>query len=173
MPYRHSRRNLRLRGWDYSSPGAYFITVCAKDRLDVFGEIVGGEMRQSEIGEIVANTWRWLPSQYPHVILDEWCVMPDHLHGILVLTDREEFPDDGSTVGDHTEPDGDRDTARRSRKAVGRLIGAFKTVSTKHVNRLRSTPRGMLWQRNFWERVIRDGAALDRIRRYIRENPAT
>jgi REP-associated tyrosine transposase len=79
-------------------------------------------------------------------VLDEWCVMPNHLHGILVLTGRG---------GSRTAPTGD-----------------FKTVSTKHINRLRNTPGAVVWQRNFWERVIRDDAEMDRIRVYIRDNPA-
>jgi REP-associated tyrosine transposase len=86
------RRTIRLSGWDYSKNGVYFVTLCAEQRECLFGEIVDGRMRLNTMGAIVANTWRWLPLQYKYVILDEWCVMPNHLHGLLVLTDRRDSP---------------------------------------------------------------------------------
>lgn len=86
MAATHGRRNLRLRRWDYARDGAYFITIATENNADMFGQVVAGEMRLNTVGEIVAENWRWLPSQYPHVTLDEWRVMPNHMHGILVPT---------------------------------------------------------------------------------------
>ncbi|NJO74384.1 MAG: transposase, partial [Leptolyngbyaceae cyanobacterium RM1_406_9] len=84
---KHHRRSIRLQGYDYSSPGAYFITVCTHQRECLFGEITDGEMRLNELGQIAANVYLWLAMQYSYVHLDAWVVMPNHLHGILVLTD--------------------------------------------------------------------------------------
>ena len=152
------RRSIRLRAWDYTSRGAYFVTICTQDRVPLFGEVRDGRMRLNEAGAIVADTWRWLSAQYTHVTLDESCVMPNHLHGFLIV----------GGGGSRTAPATNADTPS---KPVGRLIGAFKTVSTKHVNLARRSPGATVWQRNFWEHIIRDGDEIDRIRAYIRDNP--
>jgi len=159
----HRRRNLRLVGWDYSADDAYFVTLCCVDRSPLFGDIVEGEMRLNAFGELVANTWQWLPAQYPYVILDEWCVMPDHLHGILVLAGRR---------GSRTAPARHGMICTPMRKPVGRLIGAFKTVSTKRINQIRKTPRAIVWQRDFWDHIVRDETEMERIRGYVRTNAA-
>ena len=90
MPYDpeiHHRRSIRLRGYDYSQPGKYSVTICTQNKEHLFGEVVEGEMHRNELGEYVALCWEWLPRQYPYVDLDEWIVMPNHLHGIIVITD--------------------------------------------------------------------------------------
>jgi REP-associated tyrosine transposase len=131
----HHRRTIRLSGWDYSADGAYFVTVCTSDRSHLFGEIADGHMRVNALGAVVADSWRWLASQYTHVTLDDWCLMPNHLHGLLILTGRG---GSRTALTDTSTPGGD--AVMTPRKPVGRLIGAFKTVSTKHINRLRNTP---------------------------------
>ena len=167
--------------------------MCTVDREPVFGAIVHGHVRLNAIGHVVADTWRWLTVQYPYVTLDEWCVMPDHLHGILLLGGSRTAPT-GDTVttnvdapllvrsgvggsgtemgGSRTAPTGDTAITRVDlrRKPVGGLIGAFKTVSTKRINGLRKTPRALVWQRDFWDHVVRDETDLHRIRAYIRDN---
>jgi REP element-mobilizing transposase RayT len=162
MASTHGRRQLRWGRWDYWKPGSYFITISTINSADLLGQVVGARMRLNAVGQIVADTWQWLGSHYPGVTLDEWMVMPTHLHEILVLTTAAARP---KTVGD-------TNSATR-RKPVGELIGAFETRSTKPVNRLRETPGAALWQRNFWERVIRDEYELSKIREYIRRNPET
>jgi putative transposase len=156
--YIQRRRTIRLPTWDYSGDGVYFVTICTTQQLPLFGDIVNSVMRLNGFGTIVTDSWRWLASQYPYVTLDEWCLMPSHLHGILILTGRG---------GSRTAP---TVTETPPRKPLGRLIGAFKTVSTKHINQLRRTPGAVVWQRNFWERVIRDCTEMDEIRSYIRNN---
>ena len=151
-----------MRRWDYTAARAYFITVCTQHRLELFGEINDGAMRLNDTGLIVADSWQWLARQYPHVSLDEWCVMADHLHGILMLND--------PVTDVHAAATADDDPTK-SAKPLGQLIGAFKTVSTKRVNLLRETPGTVLWQRDFWERIVRDEAELNATRRYIRNNP--
>lgn len=156
-PERHHRRSIRLQGYDYTRAGAYFVTICTQNREHLFGEVVTGEMRLNEMGRIVAETWRWLATQYDYVELDEWIVMPNHLHGIIVITDN-------CRGGSRTAP-----TVKR--KPIGRLIGAFKTVSTKRINEHRGTPGFPIWQRNYYEHIIRNEDDLEAIRRYIACNP--
>ena len=166
----HQRRTVRLAGRDYSADGAYFVTVCTVDREPVFGAVVDGHVRLNALGELVAEAWRWLPMQYPYASLDEWCVMPDHLHGLLVLGGSR-FEVGGSRAapaGDVVTTNVDAPLTRR--KPVGELIGAFKTVSTKNINALRGTPGALVWQRDFWDRVVRNEDDLLRIRAYIRDN---
>jgi REP element-mobilizing transposase RayT len=86
-PSRHHRRSIRLKGYDYSQAGAYFVTLCAQGRECLFGEVVDGEMRLNDAGHIVAESWQWLATQHDYVELDEWIIMPNHLHGIIVITD--------------------------------------------------------------------------------------
>ena len=125
---------------------------------NVFGYIKNGEMVLNDIGKIIHNSWLWLSDQYDYVNLDEFVVMPNHVHGIIFLTD---MIMKGASRG-----------APTSRKPLGQLIGAFKTVSTKQINQLRNMPGRRLWQRNFYEHVIRDESDLARIREYIINNPA-
>jgi REP element-mobilizing transposase RayT len=158
-PAIHRRRSIRLQGYDYSHAGAYFVTLCTQDRECLFGDIVDGEMRLNDAGRIVANSWEWLAEQYDHVSLDEYVVMPNHAHGIIVITG-------DCRGGSRTAP------TTGIRKPIGRLIGAFKTVSTKRINELRENGGTKLWQRNYWEHIVRNEPELNRIREYIHNNPA-
>ena len=145
-PNKHHRRSIRLNGYDYSQAGAYFVTIVAYQRECLFGDVVDGKMMLNDFGNIVAETWQWLEKQYPYVGLETWVVMPNHFHGILVIRDDNSRGD--SRIAPTTEP--------MKRKPLGRLIGAFKTVSTKQINILRDTPGSPVWQRNYYERIIRD-----------------
>jgi len=89
MPYdptRHHRRSIRLKGYDYSQAGAYFVTICTQDRACLFGKVVNGEMRLNDAGRMVLAEWNMLPERFPHVVLDAFVVMPNHVHGIVVIT---------------------------------------------------------------------------------------
>ncbi len=163
-PQQHQRRSIRLKGYDYSQPGAYFVTICTQNREPVLGEIVEGEMILNEYGQVVARCWMWLAKQYPHVELDEWVVMPNHAHCIVILSGRG-----GSRKGGSSSRKGGSRTAPT--KPLGRLVGAFKTVSTKRINQIRNTPGAPVWQRNYYEHIIRDEDELNLIRQYILDNP--
>ena len=160
-PQKHHRRSTRLQGYDYSRVWAYFVTLCTQDRQCLFGEVVDGDMRLNDWGQIVADTWEWLATQYAHVELDGWIVMPNNVHGIIVIHN------DGCRGGSRTAP-----TRPATRKPLGRLIGAFKTVSTQRINELRGSPGMPVWQRNYYEHIIRSEESLSRIRQYILNNPA-
>lgn len=171
------RRALRLRNYDYSQSGAYFVTLCTQNRMCLFGNAIDGCMRINEWGRLAHTPWLWLATQYRYVLLDEFVVMPNHLHGILIID-----PDGGSKRQGMIYPYAARlDTEGRSRapptmiptkvKPLGGLIGAFKTVSTKSINTHHGTPQVDVWQRYYYEHVIRDEADLSRIREYIANNP--
>ena len=157
-PELHRRRSIRLQSYDYARTGAYFLTICTQGRDSLFGDIVDGAMRLNEAGQVVVDSWNWMPSQYPYVRIDEWVLMPNHFHGIIVIA-----ADDGRG-GSRTAPTG-------KPKPLGQLVGAFKTVSTKRINRLRDTPGTPVWQRNYYERVLRNDDELTRARDYIANNP--
>ncbi|WP_052606071.1 transposase [Calidithermus timidus] len=163
---RNNRRSIRLKGYDYAQQGAYFITICTQNRARLFGEIVDGQMRLNEWNRIVAESWQWLAEQYEHVELDEWVIMPNHLHGIIVIVD-----DGRRRGGSQTAPTGHGRPMPTTRKPIGRLVGAFKMVSTKRMNEMRGTPGAAVWQRNYYEHIIRNEESLNRIRQYIAKNP--
>ena len=155
---RHNRQSIRLKGYDYAQAGAYYVTVCVQDRKCPFGNVNDGKMMSNDAGKIVNDSWRWLGDQYEYVELDEFIVMPNHIHGIICVND-------AGRGGSRTAP-----TIKR--KPLGRLIGAFKTVSTKQINITRQTSGNQLWQRNYYEHIIRGEDDLIRIREYIINNPA-
>ena len=130
-PAKHHRHSNRLHNYDYTRPGYYFVTLCVRDRECLFGEIVNGKMQLHEFGAIVVEKWKWLSDQFPYVQLDEFIVMPNHIHGILWIRDiscrggSRPAPTMGNMPSESS-----RHTPER-RKTIGQLIGAFKTVSAK------------------------------------------
>jgi putative transposase len=167
---RHHRRSIRLEGYDYAQPGAYFITICTQDRVCLFGDIVDGVMRLNQTGEIVRQCWMAIPEHFPHAMLDEFVVMPNHVHGIIVVG---EMPNVGATHASplplappRVRPHGPH------RQSVGSIVGSFKSAATRRMNEYRGTSGTTVWQRNYYEHIIRTEDSLDRIRRYIAENPA-
>ncbi len=160
-PEIHHRRSIRVKGYDYSQAGAYFITMCVRERECLLGEVVDGKVQPSGIGAVVEACWRDLPRHYAHVDLGEFVIMPNHVHGIIILTS-----DVGDNVGAGFKP------APTKRHGLTEVVRAFKTFSTRRINVLRETPGLQLWQRNYYERIIRDEAELGRISQYIVDNPA-
>jgi putative transposase len=250
---KHHRRSIRMKGYDYSRAGAYFITICTQDRADLFGEVVDGGMRMNGAGRMIRSVWDEMPAFYPGVDTDEFVVMPNHVHGIVVLVgatprgrpDSRGRPDAGQARGvapTLSVPDVGRRFETMATKpctdASGHTTGSgqprgvaptvsvpdvvhrFETMATKpctdatgHTVRTGQTPGsgqprgvaptvsapdvvhrfktlttkrytdgvkqsgwvpfpGRLWQRNYYEHIIRDDASLDRIRQYIADNPA-
>jgi putative transposase len=148
------RRSLRLRGYDYAKGGAYFVTICTQDRACLFGEAIAGSMRLNQSGQQIVMIWEGLTSRFTGVEIDLFVVMPNHLHGILIL------PDVGTT-----------------RTRLSKVVGAFKSMTTvAYIRGVQakgwSKFRGRLWQRNYYEHVVRDEAEMNRIRQYIDDNPA-
>ena len=163
------RKSIRLPGFDYSQPGAYFITVCTRNRASILGDVTEGKLCLSAAGRLAQAVWEELPQHYPHVHLDAWTVMPNHVHGIAILkSDSVDHvgADSVGPVGAGLKP------APTQRHGLPEIVRAFKTFSARRINALQGTAGTALWQRNYFEHVIRDEAALDRIRQYIADNPA-
>lgn len=215
-PDRHHRRSIRLVGYDYTTAGAYFVTLCAEDRLPLFGAITDGIMQPNDAGRMAVAVWDEIPIFCPGVEIDEFVLMPNHLHGIIVLTGtdprtapRPSFParrGPGNSLGgppwvrglsaevgqgaaptSNTVGAGPRacpvDTRRldpamgRALPALGDIVARYKSMTTKRyidgVKRAGWPPfPGRVWQRNYYEHIIRNEAELLRIREYIASNPA-
>ncbi len=147
------------------------MTICTDQRQCLFGDVVDGQMVLNQYGAIVAETYQWLCQRYPYLYSDEWIVMPNHFHAIMVITDKPLRG--GSRTAPTINEQYNVNVINKQRKPLGRLIGAFKTVSTKKINILRDTPATPLWQRNYYEHIIRDRDAMDQIRQYIINNPVS
>lgn len=159
-PERHHRRSIRLAGRDYAASGAYFVTICTYDRELLFGHVTGGEMHRNTLGNIVAGEWMNTERIRPNVRLDAWVVMPNHLHGIIILRATSQ-PRNRATRGSLASPS----------QTIGAIVRGFKAAATRQVNAYRNWPGVTVWQRNYYEHIIRDEHELDRIRRYIATNP--
>jgi|CXWL01.1.fsa_nt_gi REP element-mobilizing transposase RayT len=148
----------RLKDWDYSSDGSYFVTICTKNREHFFGEIEHGEMRLSEIGKSAQQCWNKIPQHFPFVILDEFVVMPNHVHGILLIEKPNPVPQKpihGNTFGPQS-------------KNLASIIRGYKIGVTKFANQKQIS---FGWQPRYHDRVIRNESELNRIRKYIANNP--
>jgi REP element-mobilizing transposase RayT len=163
MP-RPNRRSIRLKEYDDSRPGANFVTICTHNRHCLFGEVADGEMRLNEWGEIVRHCWFEIAAHFPSVALDQYVVMPNHIHGIIVLMDLPVGATHASPLL-HTRPRGPQ------RQSIASIVGSFKSAVTKQINQQGGTSGTPLWQRNYYEHIIRNEEALNRIRQYIHENP--
>jgi REP element-mobilizing transposase RayT len=149
LPHRQSHR---LRGHDYASAGAYFITICSAQRIHCFGAVHGGQVELSRSGRVVQETWDAMPEHFDYIRLDELVVMPDHIHGILWIRPPS--------------------SARPSPASpLGVVVGMFKAASTRRIRDQIGAPTEKIWQRNDHDHLIRDPRGLARIRQYIRQNP--
>ncbi len=169
-----NRRIIRLRGYDYSQAGIYFVTICAQNRRCIFGDILNGEMRLNDTGKIVAGEWVKSAEIRDEIELDEWVVMPNHFHGIVWIRNGDIDPMYDRCRGDRC-CEGDRPVAPTTGprpRSLGALIAGFKSAVTKQINQIHQTPGGGLWQRNYWEHIIRNEDEFNRIRKYIVNNPA-
>ena len=203
-PKKHHRRSIRLDDYNYSRPGAYFVTICTRDKQCLFGRVMGEAMQLNAVGRAAEKSWQEIPSHFPHVVLDEFVVMPNHVHGILMIVgpdgtlqigidedspmwpndDPQIAPVDGPSVGaTHASPlRGNADGPPNApdvvemptgpkRRSVGAVIGSYKSAVSKRIRETvgpRDTP---LWHRNYYEHIIRNDVALNRIRQYLADNP--
>lgn len=171
---KHHRRSIRLKDYDYSSAGAYFVTICAHNRDCLFGEIIDGEMVLNDAGKMVERCWLEIPDHYPSVELDEFVIMPNHIHGIIVIPDFvgvQDFEPLQQTIKSDKS-----DILKKNRfqhiipRSIGAIIRGFKIGVTKWFRN--NTNIVFVFQRNFYEHIIRDESDLNRIREYIVNNPA-
>ncbi len=193
------RRSIRLQGYDYSQAGLYFITICVQDRKKLLGKIVDGEMLLNDAGKMADNEWGKIPGRFTNVQLHEYIIMPNHFHAIMEIvgatlvvaqntptnpvaqntptnpvTQNDDDPNNEMSVGDEKgQPQG---IAPTNTKTVGDIAGAFQSIVTveyiRGVKQLGWQPfNGKLWQRNYWEHIIRDKQSYQRISEYIINNP--
>src|SRR5947207_406720 len=209
-PQKHHRRSIRLRGYDYSQANPYYLTLCAQDRLWLFGNIVGGEMKLNDAGKMIDKWWKELELKFPRTLTDSFQIMPNHLHAIFVILGDgldmaarfgiglDDLDFDGIVENEgivaslssahrdnrfdvnaslkpfsRDEGPGERD---RDRKKLGGMMQWFKTMATNEyirgVRNLGWPPfPGRLFQRNYYEHIVRREESLERIRQYIHDNP--
>jgi putative transposase len=160
---RFHRRSIRLPEYDYSREGAYYITICTQDRKCLFGEILNGRIALSECGRIVDDWWQNIPDRYPGVILDEYAIMPNHMHAVIIIGGDV----DNGVGAIHELPL----RIKRRGMILSKIIGYFKMNSARQINQTQNTPGCPVWQRNYWEHVIRNERSLYKIREYIHGNP--
>ena len=177
-PDRHHRRSIRLKGYDYSRPGIYLVTICTQGRECLFGQIVDGEMQLNHAGRIAQDEWLRSAELRPRVTLDAFVVMPNHIHGIIILTDRrrgtlQRAPAERAPT--ERTPTERAPTVERFGKptsdSIPTIVRLFKSAATKRINEMRRTPGVPVWQRNYYEHIVRTDASLQRIRAYIGSNP--
>ncbi|NVO14050.1 MAG: hypothetical protein HXX10_08440 [Rhodoplanes sp.] len=204
-PVVRRRRSLRLKGYDYGQAGAYFVTICTQDRICLLGEPIDASVRLTDAGRMVMAMWDGLPGRFPGVEVDVFVVMPNHVHGIVLLADTGSSDPAAAASGATTRvaptevglpvgaplvgaqfaarglpvgaPLMGAQFAARMGVRLGEVVGAFKSATTvEYIRGVKERGwvafRGRLWQRNYYEHVVRDEPALDRIRHYIEDNPA-
>ena len=148
-PQIHLRRSIRLPGHDYSQPGAYFVTICTYNR-----EL---SLKAAPVKEAVRSAWHSLTGRFPGVLLDEFVIMPNHVHGIIIFGPTARVPPGRG--------------AASSAPTLGQIVRALKSVSAIEANRILDCSERPFWQRNYYEHIIRDEDEFNRIRQYIRDNP--
>lgn len=161
-PKIHHRHSLRLRHYDYAQAGAYFITICTHNRECIFGNVEGDTVLLNDVGRVVQDGWDVLPVNFPGVELDAFVVMPNHIHGIIVL---------GNVGARFIAPNKDQGVINLA-PTLGEIIRAFKARCTHGINQLRGARGMQVWQRNYYEHVIRNELSLQEVRQYIANNPA-
>jgi REP element-mobilizing transposase RayT len=187
-PHKHHRRSIRLKAWDYTSPAAYFVTICTHQRQNLFDD--------ERYRQVVENSWQAIPNRphAQHVTLDEWVVMPNHLHGIIVMREPtingrggasadDIFKSEAGSLKDASPPILEGESKHEvsssltpslqnaAAGSLGVIIGNFKSVVTRRINQLRDAPGAKVWQRGYYERVVRNDRELNAIRKYIKDNP--
>ena len=192
----HHRRSIRLKGKDYTQSGWYFITICTHNRECLFGEIKNKNMILNTIGHMVREEWMKTADIRPMIKLDAFVIMPNHIHGIIVLShhgrgtacralmDAARYP---AVINDESRHAVDKGTARRAptnvtqtiekfgkpvSNSIPTIVRAYKSAATKRINEKRGTPGFPVWQRNYYEHIIRDENDYNRIFEYIQNNPA-
>lgn len=155
-----TRKPNRLKKYDYSTPGYYYVTINIYDDKESFGEVKAGKVILSAYGKIAEKIWKKIPEHFEIVDLDEYIIMPNHVHGIVVIKD---------VGGRHACPD-KIDKKKRAKQLLPAIMGAYKSAVTKQINQS-NRDLGFRWQRSYYDHVIRDEKSLTKIREYIRRNP--
>lgn len=162
-PDHHHRRSIRLKDYDYTQAGAYFVTICTWEREYLFGEVIDGLMSLNAYGQIVEDEWLKTAVIRRQVELDGFVIMPNHIHAIVVFT---------PPTGEPVQSLASHPKLKRDPASLGALIAGFKAAVTRQINKLRRKSQTAVWHRNYYEHVIRSDHALQAVREYIIDNPA-
>jgi putative transposase len=169
-PRIHHRHSIRLKGYDYSQEGMYFITIVTQGSLSVFGEVVTGEMRLNRSGEIVQKWWGTIEDHFPNVKTEIFIIMPNHVHGIIHIDNNRK-----GTVsvpeGYHGYDRGESTSPLRRKPTLGQIVAFFKYQTTKEINMMKGGQVTKLWQRNYYDHIIRNQEDLELTWLYIESNP--
>jgi len=164
-PLRHNRKSIRLKNYDYSQAGLYFVTICTQNRLHLFGEIVNDEMVLNDAGLMVQDEWYKSEKIRDEIKIHEFVIMPNHIHGIVEITV-------GANVGANGRSPVQSPVKKSMQpKSIGSLVAGFKSSFTTKMNRIDGMPKRKIWQRNYWEHIIRNDNEYNRIAQYIVDNP--
>jgi putative transposase len=166
---RRSRQTIRLKGYDYSLPGKYFITICTLNRECLLGEIRERKLIVSPAGEIVRREWLHTPIVREEIELDAFVIMPNHLHGIISIHSRRGNPLDRPAYRSITNRTFQRNDPVLKSNTIGAIVGQFKSNATKKIHEF--VYPGFFWQRNYYEHIIRNESELQQIKNYILANP--
>ena len=172
----HNRHSIRLKEFDYSQNGYYFVTICTKNRECFFGDVARGKIELSEIGKIVKKYWMEISQHFENVELDEYIVMPNHIHGIVIINDNYQNMNVGATLA-VAQRHRNRSSRAGARPAptIGDIVGSFKSICVvkwlQHMKENKLNGLGKFWQRNYYEHIIRNEIELNAIREYILNNP--
>jgi len=167
-----NRRSIRLKGYDYSQPGGYFVTACTHNLECLFGRIADEKWCPNDAGRVVAKCWNDIPKHFPHVKLVEFVVMPNHVHGVILIMD--DVGESHFVGARHAVPLQNAVHQQFGKPISGSLstiIRSFKSAVTKNINEMRQALGAKLWQRNYYEHIVRNEDELSRIREYIVNNP--
>jgi len=159
--------SIRLPEYDYSTPGYYFITICTKNRENLFGEIIHGKLIKTPSAKIVGRCWFDLPNHFRQCALDEFIIVPNHIHGIIVIPDNQTI----TAVETGLKPVSTLADNANKRYSLSEMVRAFKTFSARRINELHNSTGQQFWQTGYYERIIRNESELFHIRGYIKNNP--
>jgi putative transposase len=167
-------QSIRLKNHNYASSGAYFVTICAAQKMHLFREVNDAQMELNKSGKIVLESWNALPHHFSNTQIDQFIFMPNHVHGILWLNQRVRGTHSPFAVGaQHAAPlHGAPPRVNVEPGSLGAVIRSFKSAVTKRINEARATPGVPVWPRNYYEHIVRNDTDLERIRTYIENNPA-
>ena len=175
-PNIHHRRSIRLKGYDYSQSGLYFVTIVTQNRDNFFGDIANGTLKLNDAGKMIETEWLKLPQRFKNIELHQYAVMPNHFHGIIQIVGATLVVAQNETAhSEKGQPQGIAPTIAPT--TLGDMVGAFESITT--VEYIRGVKNngwqpfdGKLWQRNYWEHIIRNENEYNRISQYIIDNPA-
>jgi putative transposase len=178
-PEIHHRHSIRLKGYDYSSVGPYFVTVCTHNKTCLLGQIANSQMILSNAGEMINRTWNEIPQNYSGIKIDAFQIMPNHIHGIITLVGTDPYPIHDNILGQSQGiANGQPQGVAPTRLSLADVVHRFKTMTTKRYTdgvKQNGWPpfKGKLWQRNYYEHIIRNETSLHKIRQYVMDNPKT